>query len=112
MVSSFQFGFNPNPIEQTKYSTPGAMEQAGLEDLKAPWATSVVPAIWKNTETTGDIFQGSANISSLNVEAYEKGEERLSAAELNAMYPHMHFDTSQYAGTAKYMAERQSRIQD
>lgn len=112
MVSSFQFGFNPNPIEQTKYSTPGAMEQAGLEDLKAPWATSVVPAIWKNTETTGDIFKGSENISNLNTEAYEKGEERLSAAELNAMYPHMHFDTSQYAGTAKYMAERQSRIQD
>lgn len=112
MVSSFQFGFNPNPIEQTKYSTPGAMEQAGLEDLKAPWATSVVPAIWKNTETTGDIFKGSENISNLNTEAYEKGEERLSAAELNAMYPHMHFDTSQYAGTAKYMAERQSRIRD
>lgn len=112
MVSSFQFGFNPNPIEQTKYSTPGAMEQAGLEDLKVPWATSVVPAIWKNTETTGDIFKGSENISNLNTEAYEKGEERLSAAELNAMYPHMHFDTSQYAGTAKYMAERQSRIQD
>lgn len=112
MVSSFQFGFNPNPIEQTKYSTPGAMEQAGLEDLKVPWATSVVPAIWKNTETTGDIFKGSENISNLNTEAYEKGEERLSAAELNALYPHMHFDTSQYAGTAKYMAERQSRIQD
>ena len=112
MVSSFQFGYNNNPIGQTKYSTPGAMEQTGLEDLQVPWATSVLPAIWKNTETTGDIFQGSANISSLNVEAYEKGEERLSAAELNAMYPHMHFETSQYAGTAKYMAERQSRIQD
>lgn len=112
MVSSFQLGYNNNPIGQTKYSTPGAMEQTGLEDLQAPWATSVLPAIWKNTETTGDIFQGSANISSLNVEAYEKGEERVSAAELNAMYPHMHFDTSQYASTAKYMAERQSRIQD
>ena len=112
MVSSFQFGYNNNPIGQTKYSTPGAMEQTGLEDLQAPWATSVLPAIWKNTETTGDIFQGSANISSLNVEAYENGEERVSAAELNAMYPHMHFDTSQYASTAKYMAERQSRIQD
>ena len=84
MVSSFQFGFNPNPIEQTKYSTPGAMEQAGLEDLKAPWATSVIPAIWKNTETTGDIFKGSENISNLNTEAYEKGEE-LYAEEFKAL---------------------------
>lgn len=112
MVSSFQFGYNNNPIGQTKYSTPGAMEQTGLEDLQVPWATSVLPAIWKNTETTGDIFKGSENISNLNTEAYEKGEERVSAAELNAMYPHMHFDTSQYASTAKYMAERQTRIQD
>ena len=110
MVSSFQLGFNPNPIEQTKYSTPGAMEQAGLEDLKAPWATSVIPAIWSNTETMGDIFKGSSNITDLNLEAIDRGETRLSPAELNARYPHMNFETPQYASTAKYMAERQSRI--
>lgn len=112
MVSAFQYGFNPNPLEQTKYSTPGAMEQAGLEDLQVPWATSVVPAIWSNTETMGDIFKGSSNISDLNLEAIDKGETRLSPAELNARYPHVNFETPQYASTAKYMAERQSRIQN
>lgn len=112
MVSAFQFGFNENPAAQTKYSTPGAMEQIGLEDLKAPWASTVVPAIWDNVETMGDILQGSTNINTLNQQAYEAGEERIPAAELNAKYPHMHFDTSQYASTAKYMSERGLRVQD
>lgn len=112
MVSAFQFGFNENPAAQTKYSTPGAMEQIGLEDLKAPWASTVVPAIWDNVETMGDILQGSTNINTLNQQAYEAGEERIPAAELNAKYPHMQFDTSQYASTAKYMSERGLRVQD
>ena len=112
MVSSFQLGFNRNPLEQTKYATTGAMEQVGLEDLKAPWATTVLPAIWKNTETMGDIFKGSSNITNLEYDAIQQNEQKLSLDELKVKYPHVQFNTAQYASTAKYIAERQSRIQD
>ena len=55
MVSSFQLGQVERPLEQVKYSTPGAMEQEGLQSLKTPWASVVVPAIWDNVETSGEI---------------------------------------------------------
>lgn len=112
MVSSFQLGFEKAPISQTNYSTPGAMEQAGFEELKVPWATTVVPELWRNTETLSDILSGPQNLADLHMEAYQRGEERLSVEELKAKYPHMNFDIPQYASTAKYMAERQARIQN
>lgn len=112
MVSSFQLGYSKAPLAQTKYSTPGAMEQAGFEDLRVPWATTVLPSIWRNTETLSDIAKGSKNIVDIHTAARDKGEAYLSAEELNAKYPHMHFDTPQYESTAKYMAERQTRIQN
>ena len=112
MVSSFQLGYSKAPLAQTKYSTPGAMEQAGFEDLRVPWATTVLPSIWSNTETLSDIAKGSRNIVDIHTAARDKGEDYLSVEELNAKYPHMHFDTPQYDSTAKYMAERQTRIQN
>ena len=53
MVSAFQYGKAENTTGRLKYSTPGAMEQAGIENLSVPWATTVLPAIWNNVETMG-----------------------------------------------------------
>ena len=58
MVSAFELGQTTQPLEQVKYMTPGAMEQEGLENIKLPWSSVVLPAIWDNTETSGDILKG------------------------------------------------------
>ena len=56
MVSAFELGQTTQPLEQVKYMTPGAMEQEGLENIKLPWSSVVLPAIWDNTDTSGDIL--------------------------------------------------------
>lgn len=112
MVSAFELGQTTQPLEQVKYMTPGAMEQEGLENIKLPWSSVVLPAIWDNTETSGDILKGGDNISSLNAQARENKEQRLSLEELKAKYPNVNFTAPTYASTAEYMAQRQTRQQN
>ncbi len=112
MVSAFSLGQTEQPLEQAKYSTPGAMEQEGQESLKAPWASVVLPAIWDNTETSSDILHGADNIRTLNAQSRERKEQRLSIEELNAKYPGVNFNAPMYDSTANYIAQRQARIQD
>lgn len=112
MVSAFGLGQTEQPLEQSKYSTPGAMEQEGQESLKAPWTSVVLPAIWDNTETSGDILKGGDNVTALNARARERNEERLSIEELQAKYPGTTFNAPMYDSTASYIAQRQARIQD
>ena len=112
MVSAFQYGKVENTTGRLKYSTPGAMEQAGVENMSVPWATTVLPAIWNNVETMGDLRKSDETLNRLTDEAISRGEEHLSVEELNAKYPHMHFEVPQYAATAQHMAERQSRMQE
>lgn len=112
MVSSFELGQVTQPLEQGKYMTPGAMEQEGETNLKAPWASTVLPAIWDNVETSGDILKGGDNISALNAKARENKESRLSVDALKAKYPNVNFQTPMFASTAEYIAQRQTRIQN
>lgn len=112
MVSAFNLGQPTQPLEQNKYMTPGAMEQEGIENLKTPWASVVVPTIWDNVETSGDIFKGGDNISALNARAREQNEEMLSVEELQAKYPGVTFNAPMYDSTANYIAQRQARLQD
>lgn len=112
MVSAFELGQTTQPLEQVKYMTPGAMEQEGLENIKLPWSSVVLPAIWDNTETSGDILKGGNNISSLNAQARENKEQRLSLEELKAKYPNINFTAPTYASTAEYIAQRQTRQQN
>lgn len=112
MVSAFNLGQPTQPLEQNKYATPGAMEQAGQESLKVPWTSVVLPTIWDNVETSGDIFKGSDNISALNAKAREQNEERLSVEELQAKYPGVTFNAPMYDATANYIAQRQARLRD
>lgn len=112
MVSAFELGQTTQPLEQVKYMTPGAMEQEGLENIKLPWSSVVLPAIWDNTETSGDILKGGNNISSLNAQARENKEQRLSLEELKAKYPNVNFTVPTYASTAEYIAQRQTRQQN
>lgn len=112
MVSAFELGQPTQPLEQAKYMTPGAMEQEGLENIKLPWSSVVLPAIWENTETSGDILKGGDNISALNAKARENKEQRLSLEELKAKYPDMNFNAPTYAATAEYMAQRQTRLRN
>ena len=112
MVSAFELGQTTQPLEQVKYMTPGAMEQEGLENIKLPWSSVVLPAIWDNTETSGDILKGGNNISSLNAQARENREQRLSLEELKAKYPNINFTAPTYASTAEYIAQRQTRQQN
>lgn len=112
MVSAFSLGQTEQPLEQAKYSTPGAMEQEGQESLKAPWTSVVLPAIWDNTETSSDILHGADNIRTLNAQSRERKEQRLSIEELNAKYPGVNFSAPMYDSTANYIAQRQARIQN
>lgn len=112
MVSSFQLGQVERPLEQAKYSTPGAMEQEGLQSLKTPWASVVVPAIWDNVETSGEILKGGDNIAALNAKARANQEQRLSLDELKTKYPNVNFNAPMYAATAEHIAQRQTRIQN
>ena len=112
MVSAFELGQATQPLQQVKYMTPGAMEQEGLENIKLPWSSVVLPAIWDNTETSGDILKGGDNIAALNAKARENKEQRLSLEELKTRYPNMNFAAPTYAATAEYMAQRQTRLQN
>lgn len=112
MVSSFNLGQTQAPLEQAKYSTPGAMEQEGLENLKAPWASVVIPSIWDNTETSSDLLKGGDNVVALNAQARYNQEERLSLEELRAKYPNAYFNAPMYDSTANYIAQRQARQQN
>lgn len=112
MVSAFELGQETHPLEQVKYMTPGAMEQEGLENIKLPWTSVVLPAIWDNTETSGEILKGGENITALNAKARANQEQKLSVEELKAKYPNATFEAPMYAATANYIAQRQARQQN
>jgi hypothetical protein len=112
MVSSFQLGFNETPEQQNQYYSQEQALAVGNTRGKIPYSSVVLPSIFKNAETMSDYANNVKRIDTANQEAFRANEQMLSIDELKVKYPNTNFNGPMYAETAKYIAERQARLQE
>lgn len=111
MTTAFGLGYNAPDIAHSGYFIPGAMEEAS-ENVTVPYLNTVIPSIWKNTETAFDLVKNANYTAGLDNIAIAKSEQKLSVEELRAKYPNANFTIPMYTTTAEHVAQRRQRQTD